>query len=78
MTKTISLSDEAYNLLKSVKRKEESFSDVIKRLLGKKGRLSEVLFMYPELKNAEEFEIAVEEVKEKINRGLEATLDEMH
>ncbi|MHA1363392.1 MAG: antitoxin VapB family protein [Candidatus Freyarchaeota archaeon] len=36
MTKTISLSDEAYKLLKSIKRNNESFSDVIKRLVGKK------------------------------------------
>ncbi|RLI77381.1 hypothetical protein DRP05_10320 [Archaeoglobales archaeon] len=70
MTKTISLSDEAYNLLKSVKRKDESFSDVIKRLVGEKGKLSEILFMYPELKDVEEFETAVEEIREKINRTL--------
>ena len=43
MVKTISLSDEAYNLLKSIKRKNESFSDVIKRLVGCKGRLSDCL-----------------------------------
>ena len=28
MVKTISISDEAYNLLKSIKRKDESFSDM--------------------------------------------------
>jgi len=78
MTKTISLSDEAYNLLKSVKRKDESFSDVIKRVIGKKGRLSDVLFMYPELKDAKDFEDAVEEVKKKISRKFEEVLDEMY
>jgi predicted CopG family antitoxin len=78
MTKTISLSDEAYSLLRSVKRRDESFSDVIKRLIGNKGRLSEVLFIYPELKDVEEFEAAVEEVKEKIGKELEGIADEMH
>ena len=32
MAKVISISDEVYEMLKSMKRKNESFSDVIKRL----------------------------------------------
>lgn len=39
MTKVISLSEEAYKALKSVKRKNESFSDVVIRLVNMaKGR----------------------------------------
>ena len=72
MTKTISLSDEAYELLKKVKRDNESFSDVIKRLVGKKGELSEILDMYPELKNVEEYEIAVYELRREIDRRFKA------
>jgi len=34
--KTISLSEDVYNLLKNEKRKGESFSDVIERLITKK------------------------------------------
>ncbi|MCS6767610.1 MAG: antitoxin VapB family protein [Candidatus Nitrosocaldus sp.] len=34
MTKVISLSDEAYKALKRIKGKDESFSDVILRLIG--------------------------------------------
>jgi predicted CopG family antitoxin len=34
-TKTISISDKAYKLLKSLKRDKESFSDVIERLVKK-------------------------------------------
>ena len=34
MTKVISLSDEAYAALKKIKRKEESFSEVILRLIS--------------------------------------------
>jgi predicted CopG family antitoxin len=72
MTKTISLSDEAYHLLKKVKGENESFSEVIKKLVGRKGKLSEVLDMYPELKNAEEYEIAVYELREEMDKRLKA------
>ncbi|TFF89152.1 MAG: antitoxin [Promethearchaeota archaeon] len=34
--KTISLSEDAYKLLKQEKRKEESYSDVIERLISRK------------------------------------------
>ncbi|MHA1606332.1 MAG: antitoxin VapB family protein [Candidatus Freyarchaeota archaeon] len=77
MTKTISLSDEAYNLLKSVKRKDESFSDVIKRLVGGKGRLVEVLDLYPEVAEEEEFEKAVKMVREKLDEDVKRVIDEM-
>jgi predicted CopG family antitoxin len=60
MSKTISLTNEAYDLLKNMKLKGESFSDTIKRLT-KKGKLSEVLFLYPELQETEEFEEAARE-----------------
>lgn len=35
-TKTISITDEAYEILKSRKEKGESFSDVVRRTLGTK------------------------------------------
>ena len=69
MSKTISLTNEAYDLLKSMKLKGESFSDTIKRLT-KKGKLSEVLFLYPELQEAEEFEKAVRENRKAIDMRL--------
>lgn len=34
-TKTVSLSDDAYERLKKMKRKNESFSDVVRRITGK-------------------------------------------
>lgn len=40
-SKTISVSDEAYARLKALKRPNESFSDTINRLTGRK-RLSEI------------------------------------
>jgi predicted CopG family antitoxin len=69
MSKTISLTDEAYNILKSMKLKQESFSDTIKRL-AKKGKLSEVLYLYPELREAEEFEEAIRDNREAIDTRL--------
>jgi predicted CopG family antitoxin len=39
MAKTITITEESYNLLKSVKRRDESFSDVIRRLIAKEGRI---------------------------------------
>lgn len=70
MTKTISLTDEAYNLLKSIKLKGESFSDTIKRLT-KKGRLTEILDLYPELENVEGFEEAVLENRKALDKRLQ-------
>lgn len=69
MTKTISLTDEAYNLLKSMKLKGESFSDTIKRLT-KRGKISEILYLYPELQNVEEFEKAITENRKDIDMRL--------
>lgn len=39
--KTISLSDEAYKLLKRQKREKESFSEVVKRILAPKTKFSD-------------------------------------
>ncbi|MBU2617768.1 MAG: hypothetical protein KKI07_03735 [Euryarchaeota archaeon] len=68
MTKTISLSDEAYDLLKKMKLGKESFSDTIKKLAGR-GKLSEVLDLYPEIKG-EEYEESVKELRKKIDARL--------
>ena len=69
MTKNISLTNEAYDLLKNMKLEGESFSDTIKRL-AKKGKLSEVLYLYPELQEAEEFEDAIRENRKAIDMRL--------
>ncbi len=69
MSRTISLTNEAYDLLKTMKLKGESFSDTIKRL-ARKGKLSEVLYLYPELQKAEEFEEAIRENRKAIDMRL--------
>ena len=70
MTKTISLTDEAYNSLRNMKLKGESFSDTIKRLT-KKGNLTEILDLYPELENVEEFEEAIRENRRALDERLQ-------
>ncbi|MDI6640320.1 MAG: antitoxin VapB family protein [Methanocellales archaeon] len=72
MTKTISLSDEAYDLLKKMKLGKESFSDTIKKL-AERGKLSEVLDLYPEIKD-EEYEESVKELRKKIDARLKGTI----
>ncbi len=68
MTKTISLSDEAYDLLKKRKMGKESFSDAIKRL-AVKGKLSEVLDLYPEITD-KEYEKSAKDLRKKIDARL--------
>jgi len=68
MTKTISLSDEAYDILKRMKTGKESFSDTIKKLAGR-GKLSEILDLYPEITD-KEYEKSVKELRKKIDTKL--------
>ena len=77
MTKNISLSDEAYELLKNIKGKNESFSEVIKRIIGEKGNLLEILDLYPELTGEKEFEDNVEGVREEFNKRTKRLINEM-
>ncbi|MFQ6052307.1 MAG: antitoxin VapB family protein [Candidatus Hydrothermarchaeota archaeon] len=70
MTKTISLSDEAYALLSKLKLKGESFSDTIIRLAKRRGKLIEIIDLYPELTELEEFEVAIKKQREEIDHRL--------
>jgi len=54
MTKTIKLSDEAYDVLRRHKFATESFSDAVVRLARHGDRLSEVIGLYPELREKTE------------------------
>jgi predicted CopG family antitoxin len=44
--RTISLSDDVYNDLKNEKRDNESFCQVIERMLGKKKKANKILKLY--------------------------------
>ncbi len=65
-TKTISLSEEAYRLLKEAKLPGESFSDVVKRMIKKKP-LSSFAGLWAELEDEK-----IEEIKKivKIEREI--------
>lgn len=73
-TKTVSLSEDAYERLKSLKKKKESFSDVVRRITDKTylrnfhGVLSE--------KAAEELERSVTKIREEHEKSHEERLRE--
>ena len=67
-SKTISLSDEAYARLKALKRPNESFSDTINRLTGRK-RLSEIAGVLDD-EDVEVVERAVALVRDKSREQL--------
>ncbi|WP_298670061.1 antitoxin VapB family protein [uncultured Methanofollis sp.] len=66
-TRTISITDEAYDLLKGLKRSEkDSFSDVIVRHYPRKRKLSEVL---KEIGRCDDLADSVEKVSEDMRRA---------
>ncbi len=72
MTKSISLSDDVYTLLKSIRGKDESFSEVIRRLTSNKVRLMEIVDLYPELSEVLEYEESVKGLRKQIDEDLKA------
>ena len=70
MTKSISLPDDVYTLLDSIRGKDETFSEVIRRLTGTKGRLMEILDIYPELSEVTEYEESVKGLRKQIDEDL--------
>ena len=70
MTKSISLPDDVYTLLDSIRGKDETFSEVIRRLTGTKGRLMEILDIYPELSEVTEYEESVNGLRKQIDEDL--------
>lgn len=70
MTKTISLSDKAYELLRRHKLATESFSDTVVRLARQGGKLSEVIGLYPELRGSTTFARVVRENRRRLDRRV--------
>ncbi len=70
MPKSISLPDDVYTLLDSIRDKDETFSEVIRRLTGTKGRLMEILDIYPELSEVTEYEESVKGLRKQIDEDL--------
>ncbi|MEE9181712.1 MAG: antitoxin VapB family protein [candidate division NC10 bacterium] len=70
MTKTISLSEEAYRRLKRHKRGKESFSDTVKRLASSRSSLLDLLDLHPELVGDPEYPEHVLSVRREIEARL--------
>lgn len=70
MTKTISLSDEAYRTLRRHKRTRESFSDTVRRLTASRPSLKDLLELYPELVGDADYTKSVRAVREELETRL--------
>ncbi len=66
MTKTVGLTDDAYERLKAVKREGETFSDVVRRLTG--AHLLKELAGTMDDETAEEYMRAIREGRERAER----------
>lgn len=74
-TTTISLSEEAYSLLKAQKREGESFSDLVLRKFGK-GNPSAILDYLNEKKPNVDLADAVEKASEDLRQNLKLRIAE--
>jgi predicted CopG family antitoxin len=68
-TTTISLSDEAYRILKSQKREGESFSDLVLRVFGRGNPVAILAYLKGSDPNLELAD-SVESASEELRRGL--------
>ena len=75
MSKSIRLSEEAYERLAAHKRDDETFSEVVLRLAGERSLLEIAGILDDE--EAAEVRDAVEKRRERRRSGLEETADEM-
>jgi predicted CopG family antitoxin len=76
MSKSIRLSEEAYERLAAHKREGETFSEVVLRLAGERSLLELAGILDDE--EADELREAVEERRKRRSRDLEERIDEMN
>lgn len=71
-TKTITIMDDAYELLARNKRKDESFSDVVRREFSKKGSIIDCAGILSDLtdKQVEEMENAIKKSREYTRKHI--------
>lgn len=71
-TKTISIMDDVYELLVRNKRKEESFSDELRRVIPKKGNIMECAGLWADLsgKQVEEMEKSIKKLRKSSTKSL--------
>ena len=75
MSKSIRLSEEAYEQLEARKRDDETFSDVVLRLAGERSLLDLAGILTDE--QADALEAAIDERRSRRREGLEAVADEL-
>jgi len=75
MSKSVRLSEEAYERLKSLRREDETFSEVVLRLAGEESLLELAGILSDE--QADALEDAVEERRTRRRDDLETVADEM-
>ncbi len=73
MVKTITIKEDAYNVLKSMKRKEESFSDVILKFKNK-GEILEGLFGVLSKEGYAHSKKKIREIREELSGDIEKRL----
>lgn len=71
-TKTIALDREAYEVLRDEKRKGESFSEVVKRLAGKRRPLTDFVGLWKDVPKED-----LRSIEDAIRRGRERDRDRL-
>jgi len=71
-TKTISIMEDVYKLLVRSKKKDQSFSDVIRKEFSKKGKISECAGLWSDItdKQAKEMENAIKKSREYTRKHI--------
>lgn len=75
-SKTLSVTEDVYHILAREKFKDESFSEVIKRLVKSRGKLSDCAGLWKDLseKEVEEIKEQIEKLRQSSKRSLERRL----
>lgn len=69
--KTITITEDAYSILKGMKRENESFSDVIKRVGSEKRSIFDFVGLLDDSEgSAEELQEKVKEVRRKVSKSF--------
>ena len=76
-TKTISITDDVYSELVRVKRPEESFSDEIRRLVRRKGKLSDCIGLWAKWMTKEQMNEIDENIKKRREMSRKAKEEKM-
>ncbi len=71
-TKTITIMDDVYELLARNKRKDESFSDELRRIVPKKGNIMECAGLWADMsdKEAEDMKNAIKQLRRDSTKSL--------